>query len=328
MRTKVNEIRSIINTRLPEGKVVPRHSEKGHFYEVKDFVGAETTGPIYSSVTGKLQILKDEGLINYKMNRSLDYIFAHFKEFTDANIMEHIDVASRVSQDILMDAGDIGTRIHDLREKIFKEWIRTGERPLDFVAFIPPEEEDIRTISAIRALERFCKERDYIPVVSELYVYNHKYEIAGALDDIGFIRRVVKEGLNPECDHKVSTLNAGLESNFMEHNGKYTCIQCGLQYVYELCLLDVKTSNQLKDHYFFQVAMYGWMFSDITKLKPKRHFILKLSKEDGTYKIEDLKKPTKLATYAKHMLKTNEGIHFIKTLRKDNQKVVAPVMQL
>ena len=305
--------------RLPEGKVVPRHSEKGHFYEVKDFVGAEKTGPIYSSVTGKLQILKDEGLINYKMNRSLDYIFAHFKEFTDANIMEHIDVASRVSQDILMDAGDIGTRIHDLREKIFKEWIKTGVRPLDFVAFIPPEEEDIRTISAIRALERFCKERDYIPVVSELYVYNHKYEIAGALDDIGFIRKIVTEGQDPDCNHG---------ENVMKKKDKFTCLRCGLQYRYELCLLDVKTSNQLKDHYFFQVAMYGWMFSEITKLKPKRHFILKLSKEDGTYKIEDLKKPTKLSMYARHMLKTNEGIQFIKGLRKDNQKIVAPIMQI
>lgn len=314
-----NEIRETILLKLPEGKVIPRHTEKEHFYEIKEFVGSENKGPIYPSVTGKLQILKDPSLINYKMNRSLDYVFAHFKEFTDANIMEQMDIASKVSGGILEDAGDIGTRIHDLREKIFKEWIKIGVRPNDFVSFIPKGEEDVRTISALRALEKFCIERDYIPLVSELYVYSHKFKVAGSLDDIGLIKKVLVESLDKDCLH---------DSNIMEHGGKMTCLRCGLQYKYELCLLDVKTSNQLKDHYFFQVALYGWMFKELTGLKPSRQFILKLSKEDGTYKIEDLKKPSALARYSKHMLKTNEGIEFIKTLRKDNQKVVAPVMQL
>jgi len=67
------------------------------------------------------------------------------------------------------------------------------------------------------------------------------------------------------------------------------------------------------------------MFRKLTDLRPERCFILKLSKEDGTYKIEDLKKPGILVRYAKSMLKTNEGIEFIKSLRKDNQKKVLTI---
>ena len=337
---KENETREEIMRKLPEGKVIPCHNEHGHFYEVKEFVGSPNKGPVYASVTGKLQILKDEGLINYKMNRAIDYfrnfIFQNSKKFgtmKEEELMIEIDnaceLSSRVSQDILVDAGDIGTRIHDLREKVFNEWIKTGKRPDDFISFIPREEEDIRTISGMRALQKFCIERDYIPVISELYVYNHEYEIAGALDDIGYIRKELKEGINPNCNHCSLDLEGKESSTIMKTmSGKFECLQCGYQYTYELCLLDVKTSNQLKDHYFFQVAMYGWMFREITKLKPSRYFILKLSKEDGRYKIEDLKKPTILSRYARHMLKTNEGVQFIKSLRKDNQKVVAPLMQL
>lgn len=293
-------IKETIKRILPEGRVIPRHNDFGHFYEVVD--GAFTTPPIYPSVTGKLQVLKDEGLMNYKMNRALDYIFANFKEFDDANIMEHLDKASKVSVGILEDAGSIGSVVHDTRELIFSDWIRTGVEPTDYLSYIkklpdlPPGFEDVRAISAIRALKKFVDERKYMPIACELLLYNHKLKVAGTLDDLGMM----------ECE---------------------TFPGSGI-YKYEFVLVDLKTSNQFKDHYFFQVALYWWMFSMLTGIKPARCFIVKLSKENGEYKIEELKKPAKLAMYARAMLKTNEGVDFIKSLRKDNQKVVAPVMQL
>jgi hypothetical protein len=322
---KPEEIRARIEEILPAGRVVPRHSDKGHFYEVID--GKFVAPPIYPSVTGKLQILKDEGLINYKMNRAIEYfrdfIFKNYSDLgqcTDQEIMIKIDeattLASRVSQDILSDAGDIGTRIHNLREVIFNEWIKTGKRPDDFVSFIPPNEEDVRVISALRALQKFCVEKDYIPVKCELLVYSHKLKTAGTLDDLGLMRKVLREGTIADCAHEDMVLN--------EKNGKHTCVKCDYQYRYEFVLMDLKTSNQFKDHYFFQVALYWWKLWQLLgkEWKPERCFILKVSKEDGGYKVEDLKKPSKLAQYAHAMIKTNEAVDFIKSLRKDNQRTV------
>jgi hypothetical protein len=310
---KPEEIRAKIDLALPNGKVIPRHNDHGHFYEV-----TEGTFPVYTSVTSKLHVLKDEGLMNYKMNKAVEYVFAHFKNFTDENIMEELDKATRVSQDLMEEAGDVGKMVHDTREIIFNHWIQTGIRPLDFRSFIKPECEDVRVISCIRALQKFCEERDYIPVRCELLVYNHKYKIAGTLDDLGLVRKVLHEG-EDDCQHNLMK---------SERTGKTTCLACGYQFRYEFCLMDLKTSNAFKDHYFFQVSLYAWMFQKLVGLKPERLFILKVSKEDGSYRVEDIREPTKLAKYSKYMLKTNEGIEFIKSLRRDNQKVVAPLMQL
>lgn len=303
-------MREDIGKALPSGLVVPRHNEKGHFYQVGEVV--------YPSVTGRLQILKDEGLINYKMNRAIEYVFAHFKEFTDANIMAHLDTASRVSVDILTDAGGIGTDIHNYREAIFRDWIKTGERPKDFLAYIPADREDIRAISALRALSKFCDETGYIPVDTELLVFSHKLKVAGTLDDIGIMRKIHREG-NKDCVH-----NEIMD----EVKGNVHCVKCDRKWRYEFVLMDLKTSNQFKDHYFFQVALYYQMFKELTGLKPERCFILKVSKEDGSYKMEDLYKPSLLASYAKSMLKTHEGITTIKDLRKDNQKIVGEKIEL
>ena len=320
MRYNLAELRLKIRTALPEGLVVPQHTEKEHFYGVgANHGGVVTTGtgdPVYPSVTGKLQHLKDEGLANFKMNRALEYIFANFAKFTDANIMEHIAAAERMPADIFEDAGDIGTYIHDAREKIFSQWIETGVRPADFQSFIGQDRQDIRAISAIAALERFCDEWSYIPVVTELYVYSHTLKTAGALDDIGLIREQVREGDTPCATHDIFQ---DPEKNIDR------CLTCGAKWKWLLVLMDLKSSNRFKDSYFFQVSMYYEMFRKLTGIKIDRAFILKVSKEDRTYKIEDLKRPAKLAQYAKHIIKTNDGLAFIKTLRKDNQRNVVKV---
>jgi len=294
---------------LPEGFVVPEHNERGHFYRVND----EQAGrPLYPSVTGKLQVLKDEGLANWKMGQALQYVFQHFKEFTDANIMEHIDAAERVPADIFEDAGDIGTIIHDARQAIYTEWIATGVRPVDFPSFVPQDRQDIRATSALAALETFCIERSYVPVMTEMMVYSHKWKTAGTLDDLGLMRVEMRRG-DPACEHDIFI---GQNHNFDR------CLKCDAKWRWTLALLDLKTSNRFKDHYFFQVAMYYAMLVTLTGVKPERSYILKTSKEDRTYKLEELKRPAKIAQYANHLLKTHEGLDFIKSLRKDNQRNV------
>lgn len=312
----VTEIQQAINQGIPEGSVITKHNEHGHFYEIltPDLKGR--VGNIYPSVTGKLQIIKDESLINYKKNSVISYVFKNYRNFTDANIMEHLALAERVPEDVLKDAGGIGNEIHDARERIFKAWIASGVRPADFTAFIEPGMVDVRLRSGVRALQKFCEETSYVPVACELFVWSHKLKVAGTLDDIGLMPRVIDPG-NPDCEHVV-----------LIQRDRFRCVKCDYRYRIDFVLMDLKSSNQFKDHYFFQVALYYWMFYELTGIRPERCFILKVSKTDGTYKIEDLKRPAMLARYARSMLITNRGIEYIRGLRKDNQKNVAEKIEL
>lgn len=314
LKLHIEKLRAKIESMIPMDLVLPRHTDREHFYEIQPEKGVK--GPVYPSVTGKLQILKDEGLINYKMDRALEYVFANFKTFTDQNIVQEIDKASKVSGGILIDAGSVGTAIHDVREAIFKHWIKTGEKPEDFLSFIPPENPDTRIVSAIRALRRFVDERNYIPVACELFIYSHKLKVAGTLDDLGMMKETVIEPGDPDCNHEALMVTKG---GLLER-----CLrpQCLGKWEWQFVLCDLKSSNQFKDHYFFQVALYNSMFTGLTGLRPKRCFILKVSKEDGSYKIEDLKEMRKLGDYCRAMIKVNEGIEFIRSLRKDNQRTV------
>jgi hypothetical protein len=331
---KKEEIKKQINLSLPERLVVPRHSDKGHFYEIdlakereafqyRKMTDSEKKrqlsiiiNPTYPSVTGKLQILKDESLINYKMNRAIEYVFANWKSFSDESVMEHLDKASRVSSDILTDAGDIGTEVHEARERYFRDWIKDDKRPeADILTYIPPEKEDIRAISALRALVKFVNDYGYEPIASELLVYDHQLRVAGTLDDIGLIWSEIRPGAK-DCIHDWMIDNdAGIKR----------CLKCDAKYKRQLVLMDLKTSNQFKDHYFFQVALYYWMFKQLTGVVPERCFIIKLSKEDGNYKVEDLYRHSTLASYARSMVRTHSGIEFIKELRRNNQKTVLKI---
>src|SRR3990167_9733444 len=184
------ELRKIILEKLPEGCVEPCHTEKGHFYKVVSH------GGVYPSVTGRLQILKDEGLMNYKMNRAVDYVFTHFKEFNDLNVTEHLEKAKNLPSEIFRDAADIGTRIHGYREDYFNACIaaqsdsrkKNNGRPAEALAFIPAIEVDVRATSAMRALQKFVTDNFYIPVASELLVYDDDLRLAGTLDDVGIMR--------------------------------------------------------------------------------------------------------------------------------------------
>lgn len=306
------ELRTIIKKYIPDGSVVPRHTERQHFYEVLPL--RET----YPSVTAKLQVLKDESLINYKMNRAVDYVAMNWKRFTDDNVDAHLESAKNVSSDILKDAGDIGTDIHLYRENYFNDWIKDGKMPTKPpTEYVDASKHDIRAISAMRALYKFVVETNYEPVVSEQFVYDGEYKVAGTLDDLGIMDFVVRVG-DINCEHSFINVQGGKTSI-------KRCMKCDRKTSREFVLLDIKTSNQFKDHYFFQVAMYHMMFRRLTGLNPKKCLILKLSKENGTYQIEDMRNVNKMVRAAKYMLCLDEQMKKIKEIRKDNQKVVLKV---
>ena len=236
--------------------------------------------------------------------------------------MEHLDHAKQAGTLVFKDAGHIGTEIHDYREEFFNDWITTGKRPSDTLSYIPVEQEDIRAKSALRALDLFINETGYVPVWSELLIYSHRYKVAGTLDDLGIMRwPFAGRSGDLRCEHE-------LVYNSERNVGR--CPKCDMKYKMVFVLMDIKTSNQFKDHYFFQVGMYYDMFKQLmlraeVDLKIDKAFILKLSKENGEYKIEDLKSPSQVATYSKAMLRTAEGVDMIKGRRKDNQKKVITI---
>lgn len=312
MRHDPSALRRIISAALPEGFVVAEHTEEGHFYRVNS---KDHGKPLYPSVTAKLQVLKDEGLANWKMNQALQYVSEHYLKFTEQNIMEHLGKAEQLPADIFHDAGDIGTTIHDARQVIFTQWIKTGKRPTDFPSFVTEDKKDIRAESALAALEKFCIKKNYVPIATELMVYSHKWGTAGTLDDLGLMWVEERKG-SPDCEHEI------IESTTSNLD---RCVKCEAKYRWTFVLLDLKTSNRFKDHYFFQVAMYCKMIHFITNLRPEKCFILKVSKEDRDYKLEELKRPAKIAQYANHLLKVHEGVDFIKSLRKDNQRNVIKI---
>ena len=245
MSKVVSVLRKQIFAKIPEGSVVTEHTDKGHFYRIveKDIV--------YESVTKQIAILKDESLMNYKMNESLRYVFANWKRFNDQNIVEYLENAEKAPQVRLEDAGDIGTEIHDYREKIFRDWIITDKRPEDFLSYIPEDPiKDLRAVSALRALDKFCTDYEYEPVVTELFVYSHDLKVAGTLDDLGLMKRVVRPG-DPNCQHEL----------FVADNLKTTCMKCDYKHVKEFVLCDLKSSNAFKNHYFFH------------SLKPRNIFV-------------------------------------------------------
>lgn len=305
-------LRAIIAEKLPEGTVVTAHDKTGHWYSVPHL------GETFPSVTGKLQILKDPSLKHYAVNENNKYIFAHFKEFTDASVMEHLDIASRVAEDNRDSAGDFGTEIHDIRETYFKDWIRANKRPeKPLEEYIPFEmSSDPRAISCIRALKRFLLETLYVPVRCELLLYDKKFKIGGTLDDVGLMHRIVRKG-SDVCEH-----------DYIAGKKAINCWKCPhkLDLNPIFVLLDLKTSNQFKDHYWFQVTIYCMMLIVLTWLIPKRLYILKTGKVDGSYKLEEIKQYKKVMAYAKNFLRASEGLDLIKTLRKDNQKKVGRPM--
>lgn len=302
------QLRAIIAEKLPEGTVVTAHDQTGHWYNVPHL------GKTFPSVTGKLQALKDPSLKNYAVNENNKYIFAHFKEFTDGNIMEHLDIASRVAEDNRDSAGGFGTEIHDIRERYFKDWISSNKKPeKELEAYVPVEmSSDPRAISCVRALKRFLLETLYVPVQCELLLYDEKFGIGGTLDDVGLWHPIVRRG-SPSCQHDYITTAKAIN-----------CWRCPhkLSLKREFILLDLKTSNQFKDHYWYQVALYWMMFSKLTGIKPRSIHILKTNKTDGTYGLEKIRDRDYIVSYAKSFLRSVEGLELIKKKRKNNGKKV------
>lgn len=299
---RIHEVRDAIDKALPPGAVVPRHTDEGHFYGVP-------SGKVYPSVTGIIGYVKDPSIQQFDMNEALRYVEAHIHEVVvDGELdmfktMDLLHEAKKAPKGVLIDAADIGTKIHDRREKYYQDWIDTDTRP-KITDYYDVNQDDVRLVSAMRALSSFCDEHEYIPVRCEMLVYSDKYEVAGTLDDLGMVNSIVRKG-KKDCQHD------------MYYDGyKSRCMKCDLKRQWQLALTDLKSSNQFKDSYFLQVAIYQMMFVQNTGVKPERNFILKTSKTDGKYHIEELKKMPQLIAQAKKVIEAARAMEHVKAIRK------------
>lgn len=204
---KVLRLRKKIAARTAELNIRTDHSEDGHFY-----VYGESK---YPSVTGKLQVVKDPGLSNWKMNRACDYIKGKFDEGIILNIEECIKNAKIAPQLEFKEAGSIGNIVHAWRETWFNEWIKAGwlPHPKDF-----PTDSDQRVIAASEAIKKCVNFFHAQPLACELKLADDKLKLGGTLDDLW---AVPVEGKLETWLIDLKTSNIGNKNSYMMQVATY-----------------------------------------------------------------------------------------------------------
>jgi hypothetical protein len=265
---KVRKLREKIRLRSIELNIQPDHTQEGHFYKFN--------GQRFPSVTGRLQILKDPGIMNWKMNRAVDYISSQWnsvRQYDPTQINAILTEAKLVPQKEFEGAGSIGTTVHGWREQWFKRLIEYNEDPKSHRRAIAINQNS-SIISACRAVERFAHECNYIPLACELYVADEILKTGGQVDDIGFVNGEL-------CLVDLKTSNIGD-----------------------------------KESYYAQVALYYFMFRKLYRLRPEKLKILHVSKQDGTYKLIDIPDIQKTIQWAKKVVQVSQGLDEIKEAKK------------
>lgn len=275
------EIRQKIDSVLYEGRVQPRHTEYQHFYE--DTVDGE----VYASVTTKTSLLSREYYKQMAADKAVDHVQSALIRF---NTMEPEEIAAvftyarEAHKHDLNRAGEWGTHAHDIVDRYVSSWLATGERPQDIKEFWLPTDSNEGKCASLGG-EMFMKSRTMFPIASEKYVISKKHKYAGTLDSLWLVGEVYKnrEG-STECD--------GGHVWFEKGKDKIVCDRCGREEQLFLLLGDWKSSNQIFGHgsmgkyeYAMQVAAYDIAITELTKLKCKKHWIIRLDKQKPMYEV-------------------------------------------
>lgn len=282
----IQEIRQIISEKIPEGLIVPAHTNEGHFYL------HVPSGQRFASVTTKMQGIVDnphlkiwaarlavENIVDkLKTNPAILNDSIGIEDLKDASIMVH--------RDTFEDAGGIGTIGHKAVEEYNLEWITTGKRPVDFQKFL--DGKDARETAILRSAMEFYDDFYYIPVASELLVCNLQDKYAGTLDCLSFI--ILGAGVCEKSPGGKHDFSWQLSSKDWT---KRECIHCGKRCKYTLALVDYKTSNSIKKKptYCAQVSAYAKAFAKMTGIKVNAHIIVRLDKKQCKYEAVKITDP-------------------------------------
>lgn len=240
--SKVDRIKQIIEEKV-KGVWIPEHSDKGHFYRHRD------SGVLVSSVTTQI-ILDKPHLLGWAVEIGVREFITKLPTLDLKNedqlqeAIENVKYAFRAVRD---DAGNVGTRAHDVVERYINEWIETGIRRADIRTMIPVDELDGRVFAAVRSAEKFFNDHDgeIVPLACELLVGDEKTGVAGTLDLL-----VLWKGELWLLDHKTS-------------------------------------NSATHDDYVIQVGTYKTLFQKMTGLRVKGASILGYSKGYDKYALLD-----------------------------------------
>lgn len=237
---------------------------------------------VFSSVTAEHRHLKDPSLRNFEKNEALRYVRTNWEAFSPENIEDHLKQAFAAPILNRDQSGSIGDFIHLYRHIYFRSWIETGSRPEGRI-------EDIAR-----------KNQSEIPNGFFPSVLSGCAGLDKFLDDTGY---------QPVgCEIPVYDVKTEIAGS-LDDVGKIKN---------ETVLLDVKSSNQLKDIYTLQVMDYKKMFYHLYKIRIDKILIVKTSKLDRTYQLEWFKSEQQEAGLKAnyHLHKFNRYWEKIQELRK------------
>ena len=274
---RIQRLRDKIKARTKVLGIEPDHDDTGHYYKFN--------GVRYPSVTGKLSIIKDEGLMNWKMNRALEYVSNN----------QHLPVSEMIAQAKLApvqeftEAGSIGSAVHQWREEWFRRWIDDGMNVAETLSIENPAIK-----ASCSAIIKCINNLQAKPLACELYLADERLGIGGTMDDLWMVptKEIYTNPGNP--------LDGGYKNK------------------YETWLVDLKTSNiGDKSSYLLQTALYWHMFKKLYKIKVDKVYILHTSKKiHGEYKLIEVKHPKRYLQMAKNVIKLHDDLEEIKELKK------------
>lgn len=317
MTLSAEEIKSVLLQTIPQNLILAEHTEFGHFYR------HVPTNQLFASVTTKSGILEGgDHLKKWAAKLGVEYFIGKVQidrtllDVSRKDDLEQVKAASiLVHQDQFEDAGDIGTRGHNVVDSYLKEWMKTGVRPSDIRTFILEQDtHDSRVYAIARSAEMFCKEWDVTPIASELLVASLRYKFAGTLDSLMMVRRTTSRG-NGACKNQASMFGNGPKEHFWMNASsrnpfKFVCNDCGEKSELEFALVDWKTSNSIdKLEYAMQTSAYWKAIFEMTGLKTKSIYIVRLDKSQAKYEVMRVVNPTAAFKAFTHVSKVYDWIN-------------------
>lgn len=172
--TSAPEARTIISEKVI-GKIIPEHSEFGHFYRFP-------SGKLVSSVTTKLVVDKPH-LVKWAAKMAFEWMEQEnrWQKLTIENRESYLQGAVLAHTDVRDDAGNVGTQGHNVIDEYMKIWIATGNRPEDIRTLVP-EGSHYRVVAIARAAEAIFNKFHCVPIATEIVVGSEKWNCAGSLD--------------------------------------------------------------------------------------------------------------------------------------------------
>lgn len=176
-KVSIEQVKEIIENRV-KGVWKPEHDEYGHHYRHRD------SGVLVDSVTTQL-ILDKPHITPWAVEIGIRHFIGNIDFYDPKNeeqTQRMIETSKFAFRGVRDDAGNVGTRSHDVIERYINEWIETGKRREDIRTLIDPS-EDHRVFATARSAERFFNEHPGItPIASELLVGSEVVQAAGTLD--------------------------------------------------------------------------------------------------------------------------------------------------